>query len=325
MKAIVYDRYGAADVLRLEEVERPTAGEGEVLLRIHAASVNAADWHLMRGAPAIARLSLGLRKPTRTRLGADASGVVEAVGAGVTTLKPGDAVFGDVTGKDAGAFAEYAAVPAKRFVPKPASLTHEEAAAVPMAGVTALQALRDKAGVQAGQKVLINGAAGGVGSFAVQIAKAMGAEVTAVCSARNAEQARALGADLVIDYAKEDFTARGVQYDAILAANGYHPLRHYQRALAPTGVYVMVGGSNGQLFEAMVMGPLRSRRNGQKLGGLMATSSPEDLRALAQMIEAGNVRPVIDRRYPLHATADAVRYVEEGHARGKVVITVRPD
>ncbi len=324
MKAIVYDRYGSADVLRLEEVEMPAPGEGEVLLRIHAASVNAADWHLMRGAPAIARLSLGLRKPSRTRLGADASGVVEAVGAEVTTLRVGDAVYGDVAGEDEGAFAEFAAVPVKRLVAKPATLTHEEAAAVPMAGVTALQALRDKAGVQAGEKVLINGAAGGVGAFAVQIAKAMGAEVTAVCSARNAEQAVALGADHVIDYAKQDFTATGARYDVILAANGYHPLRHYQRALTPTGTYVMTGGSNGQLFEAMLMGPLRSRRKGQRLSGLMATSSADDLRALSQMIEAGQVRPVIDRRYPLSETAEAVRYVEQGHARGKVVIVVLP-
>jgi NADPH:quinone reductase-like Zn-dependent oxidoreductase len=244
------------------------------------------------------------------------------LGGSVTQFKPGDEVFGDIAGGSGGGFAEYAAAPEKALAPKPANLSFEQAAAVPMAGVTALQGLRDEGKIQPGQSVLINGASGGVGTFAVQIAKAFGAQVTAVCSTRNLEQARAIGADHVIDYTKEDFTQSGQQYDLILAANGYHPLSAYERALKPQGIYVMAGGTFSQIFQSMLLGPRKSKPGGKKMGGVSAKASQGDLLILKEMIEAGEITPVIDRRYPLSETAEALRYLGDGHARGKVIITV---
>jgi NADPH:quinone reductase-like Zn-dependent oxidoreductase len=323
MKAIVHTRYGSPDILQLIEVEKPTPKADEVLVRIQAASVNALDWHLLTADIFLVRLmGEGLLKPKNPRLGADMSGRVEAVGSQVKEFQPGDTVFGDVAPWGLGSFAEYVVVPERALVTKPTTLSFEQAAAVPVAGLTALQGLRDQGKIQAGQKVLIQGAAGGVGTFAVQVAKAFGAEVTAVCSTRNLEQARALGADHVIDYTKEDFTQNGKQYDLILAANGYHPLSAYKRALAPQGIYVMAGGTAAQMFQAMALGPLMSKNGGKKLGGISAKTKREDLLTLKEMLEAGKIIPAIDRCYPLSETAEALRYLGTGHARAKVVITV---
>ena len=320
MKAMVYERYGSPDVLELREVEKSVPKDNEVLMKIHAASVNAYDWHFLTADIFLIRLmGGGLFKPKYARLGADIAGRVEAVGRDVKQFQPGDEVFGMVRG----GFAEYACAPEDALALKPVNLSFEEAAAVPMAAVTALQGLRDEGQIQAGQKVLINGASGGVGTFAVQIAKLFGAEVTAVCSTRNLDQARSLGADHVIDYTKEDFTQRVEQYDLILAANGYHPLSAYKRALTPKGRYIMAGGSKAQIFQAMLMGPWMSESGGKKMGGVTAKRSQKDLAYLKELLEAGKVAPVIDRRYPLRETAEALRYLGEGHARGKVVITVK--
>jgi NADPH:quinone reductase-like Zn-dependent oxidoreductase len=260
----------------------------------------------------------GLLKPKSTRLGADVAGRVEAVGRNVKQFQPGDEVFGMVQG----GFAEYACAPEKALALKPVNLSFEEAAAVPMAAVTALQGLRDEGQIRAGQKVLIYGASGGVGTFAVQIAKSFGAEVTAVCSARNLEQSRSIGADHVVDYTKEDFTKNGQQYDLILAANGYRSLSAYKRALTPKGIYIMAGGSMAQIFQSMLMGSMMSETGGRKMGGVSAKRSQKDLIILKELLEAGKVVSVIDRRYPLSETAEALRYLGEGHARGKVVIVV---
>jgi NADPH:quinone reductase-like Zn-dependent oxidoreductase len=323
MKAIVCDKYGSPDVLRLEEVEKPTPKEGEVLVKVHAASLNAYDWHILTADIFLVRLmGGGLLKPKNRIPGADVAGTVEAVGSNVTQFQPGDAVYGDLAGHDSGSFAEYACVPERALVPKPTNLSFEEAAAVPMAAVTALQGLRDVGQLQAGQKVLINGASGGVGTFAVQIAKVLGAEVTAVCSTRNVEQARSLGADHIIDYKAEDFTQNEQRYDLILAANGYHPLAAYKRALAPQGIYVMAGGTMAQIFQAMLLGSWMSRGGEKKMGNVSAKMNQTDLNFMTQLLESGQVVPVIDKRFPLAETPDALRYLGEGHARGKVVITV---
>jgi NADPH:quinone reductase-like Zn-dependent oxidoreductase len=322
MKAIVYTKYGPPDVLQLHEVAKPAPKDNEVLVRVHAASVNAYDWHFLTADIFLIRLmGGGLFKPRGTRLGADMAGRIEAAGKDVTQFKPGDEVFGMVRG----GFAEYACAPEKALALKPSNLSFEQAAAVPMAGITALQGLRDEGKVQPGQKVLINGASGGVGTFAVQIAKSFGAEVTAVCSPGNVGQARSLGADHVIDYTKEDFTRSGLRYDLVFAANGYHPLSAYKRALAPHGMYIMAGGSQAQIFQAMLLGPLMSERHGRTMGGVSAKASQKDLNALKELLEAGKIVPVIDRRYPLHETADALRYLGAGHARGKVIITMGQD
>jgi NADPH:quinone reductase-like Zn-dependent oxidoreductase len=322
MKAIVRSRYGQPDVLQLQEVAKPSPKEGQVLLEIHAAAVNAYDWHMLTANPFLVRLAGGLFRPANRRLGADVAGQVEAVGTGATQFRPGDQVFGDLAAGGSGSFAEYAAVPETALALKPANLTFEQAAAVPMAAVTALQGLRDAAQVRPGQKVLINGASGGVGTFAVQIAKLLGAEVTAVCSARNLDQARSLGADHVIDYSQEDFTRNSLRYDLILAVNGYHPISDYQRALAPNGRYLMAGGSNAQIFEALLLGPWLSMTGGRKMGMVSAQPRQQDLLAIKELIEAGKVMPVIDRTYSLPEVPQAMRYLGEGHARGKVVITV---
>jgi len=322
VKAITYTQYGTPDVLKLVETDKPVPKDGEVLVKIHAASVNALDWHLLTADIFLVRFGEGLFKPKRSRLGADMAGVVEAVGSGITQFKPGDAVYGDIEPYGSGAFAEYAAVPAKGLAPMPAGASFEEAAALPVAALTALQGLRDVGKIAAGKRVLVNGASGGVGTYAVQIAKAFGAEVTAVCSTRNVEQARALGADHVIDYTKENFTQSGQQYDLILAANGYHSLGDYKRALAPGGIYVMVGGKTRQIFDVILLGWWYSRGGDKKLANVMARSSVPDLLVINELVESGKVKPAIDRTYPLEQSADALRYLGEGHARGKIIIKV---
>jgi len=322
MKAIVYSKYGSPDVLRLKDVEQPTPKEDEVLIKIHAASVNAYDWHYLTADIFLIRLmSGGLLKPKNTRLGADLSGKVEAVGRNVKQFKLGDEVYG----MGEGGFAEYACAPESTMALKPSNLSFEEAAAVPMAGITALQGLRDEGHIQAGQKVLINGASGGVGTFAVQIAKSFDTEVTAVCSTRKIEQAHSIGADHVIDYTKENFTKNGQQYDLVFAANGYHTLAAYKRALTPKGIYVMSGGTTTQIFQSMFLSSIMSEADGRTMGGVSAKRNQKDLVCLTELLEAGKVFPVIDRRFPLTETAEALRYLGEGHARGKIVITIGTD
>jgi NADPH:quinone reductase-like Zn-dependent oxidoreductase len=322
MKAIVYTQYGSADVAQLKELEKPAPMDDEVLVKVMAASVNAYDWHFLSADIFLIRLTAGLFNPKNNRLGADMAGRVEIVGSAVRQFRPGDEVFGDIGTWGNGAFSEYVCVPEKAFAPKPANLSFEQAAAVPMAALTALQGLRDMGRIQPGKKVLINGASGGVGTFAVQIAKYFDAEVTAVCSTGKMELVCSLGADHVIDYTKEDFTKNGRQYDLILAANGYHPISAYQRSLTPRGIYVMAGGSVGQIFQAMLFAPLLSESVGMKLGAVTARTSQKDLAILKELLEAGKVVPVIDRCYPLSEAAEALRYLGEGHARGKIVITM---
>ncbi|MBI2867028.1 MAG: NAD(P)-dependent alcohol dehydrogenase [Chloroflexi bacterium] len=323
MKAIVYTEYGPPDVLQLKEVKTPAPKDNQVLVRVHAASANAADWRLLRADPFLVRLMTGgLLRPRHQILGADIAGRVEELGRNVRQFQPGDEVFGDTSGCGFGGFAEYVCVPENALALKPASMTFEEAAAVPLAAGTALQGLRDKGQIRPGQKVLINGASGGVGTFAVQIAKSFGAEVTAVCSTRNLDTARMIGADHIIDYTTEDFTKSGHRYDLILAANGYHPLLDYRRALGPKGIYVVTGGPLAQMLQAMLLGPWISMIGGRKMVGLSAKPNQKDLVFLKGLAEAGKVKPVIDRQYTLSEVAKAIRYLEEGHAKGKVVITV---
>ncbi len=322
MKAIVYHTYGSPDVLKLQEVQKPVPQDDEVLVKVHAASVNAGDWHLLRGVPFLVRLVSGVLKPKNTILGADIAGRVEAVGRNVTQFQPDDEVFGDLSGCGFGGFAEYVCARENALALKPANLSFEEAAAVPSAGVTALQGLREKGQIKLGQKVLINGASGGVGTFAVQLAKSFGAEVTGVCSTRNVDMVRSIGADQVIDYTQEDFTKNEQRYDLIFAANGYHPISAYKRALSPKGMYVMTGGSGAQMFQAMLLGPWISMTGSKKMGNLLKKSNQKDLALIKELLEASKVVPVIDRRYPLREVAEALRYVEAGHAQGKVVITV---
>ena len=323
MKAIVYTKYGPPDVLQLQDIDKPTPKDDEVLIKVHAASLNAADWHIMRADPFLVRLmGMGLIKPKNTILGADIAGRVDAVGRNVKQFQPGEEVFGDLSGSGWGGFAEYVSASENALALKPANISFEEAAAVPLAAVTALQGLRDKGRIQPSQKVLINGASGGVGTFAVQIAKSFGAEVTAVCSTRNLDMARSIGADQVIDYTREDFTQKGQRYDLILAANGYHSISDYKRALSPEGIYVMTGGTMAQMFQAMLIGPWHSMVGSKKMTNLAAKPNQKDLAFMKELLEAGKVVPVIDRRYPLSEVAEGMRYIEEGHARGKIVITV---
>ena len=325
MKAIVYCDYGLAN-LKLVDIEKPTPADDQVLVKVRAVSVNPYDWHFVEGSPKVMRLGVGLRKPKDTRLGVDFAGTVEAVGKNVTQFKPGDEVFGG----RGGAFAEYVCRRAEGAIAlKPASVTFEQAASINIAGITALQGVRDKGKVEAGQKVLINGASGGVGTFAVQIAKSLGAEVTGVCSTRNVDLVKSLGADHVIDYTKEDFTKGGQHYDAILDNVANHSLSDFRRLLTPNGKYVMIGGGSANeqgLFgcllrplQAMILSPFVS----QQMGMMMADSSQKDLNVLADMMQSGKMKPVIDRTYKsLSQIPDALRYLEEGHARGKVVITL---
>jgi NADPH:quinone reductase-like Zn-dependent oxidoreductase len=322
MKAIVVCDYGSPDVLKLENVEKPVPDDDQLLVRVRAASVNPLDWHSSRGTPYAARILMGLRKPKDTRLGVDFAGTVESVGKKVTQFKPGDEVFG---GRD-GAFAEYLSVRADRAVVlKPANVSFEQAAAVPVAAITALQALRDKGMVQPGQKVLVNGASGGVGTFAVQIAKAFGAHVTGVCSTRNADLVRSIGADRVIDYTREDFTRGGERYDLILDNVGNHSLLAFRRALNPRGKYILIGGGPPGTWIRPLPRALNafllSRFVSQDMGMMMADMNKKDLAVLGELMQAGKVTPVVDRRYRLSETPEAFRYVEGGHARAKVIIT----
>ncbi len=320
MKAIVYRCYGSADVLELEDVAKPVPADDEVLVKVHAAAVNPLDWHYMRGSPYVIRLGSGLGAPNEPGLGVDFAGTVEAVGGNVTRFKPGDEVFGG----GSGAFAEYVTVREDRALAlKPANMTFAQAAAVPIAGITALQALRDKGKLEPGLKVLINGASGGVGTFAVQIAKSFGAEVTGVSSTRNLEMVRSIGADHVIDYTQEDYTESGQRYDLIIDNVGNHSLLENRRVLNPDGILVMVGGPTGNWLgflmrpiKALVLSPFV----GQEFVMILAKLRQDDLTILGDLMETGKVTPVIDRRYRLSEVPAAIRYSEEGHARGKIII-----
>ncbi|OIK16176.1 alcohol dehydrogenase [Bacillus sp. MUM 116] len=322
MKAIVYHQYGSADVLELQEVEKPIPGDNEVLVKIHASSLNYGNLVLLKGKPFLARFVFGLLKPKYSIPGGDIAGRVEAVGKNITQFQPGDDVYGDLSGCSWGGFAENVSVPEKAIALKPANLSFEEAAAVPMAGVTALQSLRDKGKIQTGQKVLINGASGGVGTFAVQIAKSFGAEVTGVCSTRNLDILQSLGADHAIDYENEDFTNKHQRYDLILGVNGSYPISAYKRVLRPNGMFVHVGGSGTQMFHAMVAGPWISVTGKKKISTFLQRANQKDLIDLKELIEAGKVQPVIDRQYKLSEIPEAFKYFAEGHAQGKVVITM---
>ncbi|MHB8470307.1 MAG: NAD(P)-dependent alcohol dehydrogenase [Gaiellaceae bacterium] len=315
MKAVVQDTFGPPDVLRLEEVDPPAVDADGVLVRVRAASVNPADWHAMRGSPWFARPMFGLRRPKQRTPGVDLAGVVEAVGENVTHLRPGDEIFG----ARSGSFAELVCG-GKNFIPKPTALSFEEAGSIAIAGCTALQALRDKGGLQAGQRVLINGAAGGVGTFAVQIAKAMGGHVTGVCSTRNVELVRSLGADDVVDYTTDDFAHRGVRHDLVIDLVGNRSTADLRRVLTPKGTAVLIGGG-GNLVD-MVAPLVVARFVSQRLVTFTAKINAEDLAALGELAEAGKLTPVIDRTYPLEEAAEAIRYLETGHVRGKVVVTM---
>jgi NADPH:quinone reductase-like Zn-dependent oxidoreductase len=322
MKAIVRPQYGPPDVLRFTEVAKPTPADNEVLIELHAASVNPLDLFQMRGAPLLRSIP-GLRTPKHQVLGVDIAGRVEAVGSNVTQFKPGDEVFG-VGGKGfaGGGFAEYVCAAEDKLALKPANSSFEDAASVPVAALTALQGLRDKGRIQPGQKVVIDGASGGVGTFAVQIAKSFGAEVTAVCSTSKVDTARRIGADHVIDYTREDFTQSGQRYDLILGANVHHSIFDYMRALSQNGLYVVVGGGLARILQAMLLGPLLSRIGSKKTCFFIANINQKDLVFLKDLLASGKVVPVIDRRYPLSDAAEALRYLEERHARGKVILTV---
>jgi len=323
MNAIVRSEYGGPGILEFEPVDKPTPADDEVLIAVHTVATNAADWHILRGTPFPARMmDGGLRRPKHAILGSDVAGHVKAVGSHVGRFQPGDAVFGDLSKSGWGGFAEYVCAPADAVLSKPEGVSFEAAAAAPLAGVTAMQALREHGEIESGDSVLINGASGGVGTFAVQLAKAFGAEVTAVCSTRNVETARSIGADDVIDYTEEDFADRDERYDLIVAVNGSRSIFAYRRALRPDGTYVMVGGSNKQMIQAVALGPVLSAVGSQKLGNMIAGPDRDDLTDLRGFLEEGAVEPVIDRRYSLAEVPEALMYLEGGHAQGKVLITV---
>ncbi len=326
MKAVVCQKYGPPEVLQLKEVPKPAPKDDEILIRVHAASVNARDWRLMRADPFFIRLMAGgLLKPKITILGADMAGRVEAVGSNVRQFRPGDEVFGYLSRYGGRTFAEYVCAGENEIALKPTNLSFEQAAAVPLAAITALQGLRDKGNIQPGQKVLIQGASGGVGTFAVQIAKSFGAEVTGVCSTRNLEMVRSIGADHVIDYKQENFTQNGQLYDLILAVNGYHPISEYLRALSREGSYIVAGGSMVQLFQAAIQGRRISKTRSQKTFVVSLVQSQKDLVFMKELLESGRVVPVIDGCYPVRQAAEALRYFEKVHARGKVVIKMEND
>jgi len=327
MKASVLTNYSSANFFELQEVAKPTPGDNEVLIKIYASSVNSWDWEILMGRPFVNRLMVGLRKPTKIKiLGCDIAGRIETVGRSVKKFKPGDEVFGDISNCGWGGFAEYVCVPenANALALKPASMTFEESAAVPQAAVLALQGLR-QGKIDCARKVLINGAAGGVGSFAVPIAKSYGAEVTGVDSSVKLDFLRSLGADHVIDYRQQDFTRNGQQYDLILDNQGHHSLSDYKRALSANGIYVMVGGLSALATRLLLFGPLISMAGSQKLGILMHKPNASDLDIMKTLVEAGKIESVIDKCYPLSDVAEAIRYYEEGHFKGKIVITIRKD
>ena len=321
MKAIARQAYGPPEILEEVELDKPTPGDDEVLIRIHATSLNASDWELLTGSPLYGRLT-GLFTPGIQVLGSDVAGTVEAVGAGVTRFQPGDEVFGDIF-ETWGGFAEWVCAPQGKLVPKPASMSFQQAAATPQSGLIALQGLFDKGQLKAGQSVLINGAGGGGGSFAVQLARNAGATVTGVDSAEKAELGRSLGADHAIDYAREDFTRNGQRYDLILDLVGHHSFRDFKRALAPEGRYLLVGGAMVLLLQVAILGALLSLFSRKKMGVLIHEPN-KDLNTLVEHLDSGAVTPAIDKVYPLDETAEALRYLGEGHARGKVVIQVTP-
>lgn len=322
MKAIVHSKYGTPETLELKEVEKPRVGDDEVLVKVHATGVNAYDWHILRADPFMARLEVGLFKPKKTRLGADIAGVVEATGKNVRKFHAGDAVFADISASGGGGFAEYVAIPEKYVACKPVNLSFEVAAAVPMAAVTALQGLRDLGQVQPGMKVLINGASGGVGTFAVQIAKALGAEVTAVCSPSKMDLVYSLGVDHVIDYTREDFLQSGARYPLILGISGFRSLSEYQRALTPQGRYIMVGGTNAQIFQTVFLGSFKSRKGGQTIQPLNAVPRQTDLDLVRDWLEVEKIVPVVDKTFTLHEVPEAIRYLEQRNAKGKIVVKV---
>ena len=322
MKAIISNKYGSPEVLELKEVENPIPDDNQVLIKIYAASLNYGNLVLLKGKPFLARFAFGLVKPKYSIPGGDISGRIESVGKNIKHFKPGDEVFGDLSGSGWGGFAEYVTVSEHVLVRKPSNISYEEAAAVPMAATTALQSLRDKGKIKPGQKVLINGASGGVGTFAVQIAKSFGAVVTGVCSTRNLDIVQSIGADNVIDYTKEDFTKNMEHYDLILAVNGFQPILAYKRSLSPNGNYVMVGGSGAQLTQAMILGPWLSKIGSKKLGNFLQRPSQDDLIFIKELIELGKIKPVIDRSYKLSEIPNAFRYFDEGHTQGKIVITM---
>ena len=316
MKAIVFTQYGSPDVLRLEEVEKPAPVDGQVLVKVHAAAANPLDWHIMRADPFIARLSQGLWRPKVTRLGADLAGVVEAVGAGVSDFKPGDAVFGSI---GAGGFAEYACAAEKYFVHKPANVSFAAAAATPIVGLTAIQGMRDYGHIQSGQKVLVNGASGGIGTFAVQYAKALGAEVTGVTSTRNLELVRSIGADHVVDYTQTDFSQTGQQYDLVFDTIGNISISAARRALSAPGRCVVAGFTTLRHLAALgLLGNLKAEKAEKKVG-MMGTAEVKkpDLLLIQELLATGKLVPVIDRTYPLHETAQAIAYLEQGHAAAR--------
>ncbi|MGI8385971.1 NAD(P)-dependent alcohol dehydrogenase [Robertmurraya sp. P23] len=322
MQAVVCTKYGNSDVLSLKEVDKPVPKNKEVLVKIHASSINYGNLVLLKGQPYLARLAFGLFKPKYSIPGGDIAGRVVSIGNGANQFQSGDEVFGDLSAYGWGGFAEYVCVPEDALAFKPKNISFEEAAAVPMAGVTALQALRNKGNIQHGQKILIYGASGGVGTFAVQIAKSLGAEVTGVCSTRNVDILLSIGADHVIDYQKENFSQSQEKYDLILGVNGNQPLSIYKRALNPNGIFLHVGGSGEQLFQTMIQAPWASIIGRKKVGNILQRANQKDLIYVKELLETGSVKPVIDKKYKLSEIADAFNYFSEGHAQGKVVITV---
>ena len=324
MKAIVRSTYGSPDVLELRDIDKPVAGDDEVLVRVRAASLNAADLDYLYGRPLLTKMGTGLRGPKNRGLGLDVAGQVEAVGGAVTAFQPGDDVFGDLTQFGYGAFAEYACAPERAWALKPAGMTFEEAATIPQAAILALQGLRSGERIRPGDRVLVNGASGNVGPFAVQIAKAFGAHVTGVCSTAKTDMVHRLGADEVIDYSRQDYTRSGQRYDWIVDVAGNHSILECRRALRRGGVYVMVGGPTIRIFGALLLGPLISLAGSRKMGLLMSWKpfKKEDVALLKELYEAGRIRPVIDRTFPLANVPEALRYLEAGHAQGKLVITM---
>ncbi len=320
MKAIVYHNYGSPEVLKLADIPKPVPNDNQVLVKVYSASVNPLDWHFMRGKPFLVRfMGSGFFKPKNGQLGVDIAGRVEAVGKNVNQFKIGDEVFG---GANINGFAEYVSIVDKRLVLKPSNVSFDAAASAPIAAITALQALRDNGKIQSGQNVLINGASGGVGTFAVQIAKSYNTVVTGVCSSRNLEMVKSIGADNVIDYTKENFTKNQLKYDLILDTAAYHSMADYRRVLNSQGRFVMVGGSMALMMKLSLFGFVNSMYGNKKMGGMVAKINNEDLLVIKELLDLGKVKAVIDRTYPLDETADAIRYLEEGHARGKVIIKI---